>query len=80
MKFDETLINDSLGKLQPNLLTVDNLTVDWLRNRMTELEASAKEIQEKQNKLLIENSGNSLPSTPVLNGGPNGTTAKEFQK
>lgn len=65
-QFDQTLIEDkdTLGKLQPNTLTVDNLTVDWLRNRLTELETSVKECQEKQVKMQLEN-GN---TSPVSNG------------
>lgn len=65
-QFDQTLIEDkdTLGKLQPNTLTVDNLTVDWLRNRLAELETSVKECQEKQMKLHLENGS----STPVSNG------------
>ncbi|XP_014208702.1 tyrosine-protein kinase Fer isoform X2 [Copidosoma floridanum] len=43
--FDENLVNDTSGKLLPNKLTVDNLTIDWLRNRLTELEASLKTTQ-----------------------------------
>lgn len=56
-QFDQTLIEDkdTLGKLQPNTLTVDNLTVQWLRNRLTELEVSVKECQEKQAKMQMEN-------------------------
>lgn len=46
--FDESLVEDSAGKLSPNQLTVDNLTVEWLRTRLTDLEASIKEIQEKR--------------------------------
>lgn len=59
-QFDQTLIEDkdTLGKLQPNTLTVDNLTVDWLRNRLTELETSVKECQEKQTKMQTENGTN----------------------
>lgn len=56
-QFDQALIEDkdTLGKLQPNTLTVDNLTVDWLRNRLAELETSVKECQEKQTKMQTEN-------------------------
>lgn len=71
-QFDQTLIEDkdTLGKLQPNTLTVDNLTVDWLRNRLTELETSVKECQEKQSKMQLEN-GTSAPistQSPLTNG------------
>ncbi|XP_008203475.1 tyrosine-protein kinase Fer isoform X2 [Nasonia vitripennis] len=43
--FDENLVDDTSGKLLPNKLTVDNLTIDWLRNRLTELETSLKTTQ-----------------------------------
>ncbi|KAG5898585.1 hypothetical protein JTB14_016597 [Gonioctena quinquepunctata] len=46
--FDESLVEDSAGKLLPNQLTVDNLTVEWLRNKLNDLEASIKENQEKR--------------------------------
>lgn len=39
------------GKLQPNQLAIDNLTIDSLRQRMADLEQSIKECQEKQQKL-----------------------------
>ncbi|XP_031620285.1 tyrosine-protein kinase Fer isoform X1 [Contarinia nasturtii] len=71
-QFDQTLIEDkdTLGKLQPNTLTVDNLTVDWLRNRLTELETSVKECQEKQSKLENGTSVTvSIPSTLTLTNG-----------
>lgn len=68
--FDEALIDENVGKLQPNMLTVDNLTIEWLRTRLTELEASVKECQDKQVKFCTEN-GISAPSTPTMNG--NGT-------
>ena len=75
-KFDQTLIEDkdTLGnKLQPNALTVDNLTVDWLRTKLNDLENSLKECQEKQNKVAIDNSPSSKsPPSPILNG-TNGT-------
>jgi tyrosine-protein kinase Fer len=38
-------VDDTSGKLLPNKLTVDNLTIDWLRNRLTELETSLKVTQ-----------------------------------
>lgn len=74
-QFDEALIEEdgTLGKLQPNALTVDNLTVDWLRTRLQELESSVREVQEKQTKLPAE----SKPTTPILkalNNGVNGST------
>lgn len=45
-------MEDSAGKLLPNQLTVDNLTVEWLRTKLTDLEASIKENQEKRNALI----------------------------
>lgn len=67
-QFDQTLIEDkdTVGKLQPNTLTVDNLTVDWLRNRLTELETAVKDSQEKQLKMQLENGTNA--TNPVVNG------------
>uniref|UniRef100_A0A182JZF1 F-BAR domain-containing protein n=1 Tax=Anopheles christyi TaxID=43041 RepID=A0A182JZF1_9DIPT len=56
-QFDESLVEDSLGKLQANTLTVDNLTVDWLRGRQAELEGTIKDLQERQNKLCSETNG-----------------------
>lgn len=74
-QFDETLIEDgTLGKLQPNALTVDNLTVDWLRTRLQELENSIKEAQDKQTQLSTES--RTAPTTPILTAinGQNGVT------
>uniref|UniRef100_A0A182NML8 F-BAR domain-containing protein n=1 Tax=Anopheles dirus TaxID=7168 RepID=A0A182NML8_9DIPT len=56
-QFDESLVEDSLGKLQANTLTVDNLTVDWLRGRQTELESTIKDLQDRQSKLCTETNG-----------------------
>ncbi|XP_044314703.1 tyrosine-protein kinase Fer isoform X4 [Drosophila rhopaloa] len=63
-QFDETLIEDIPGKLQSSTLTVDNLTVDWLRNRLQELESAVKDCQEKQLKMIEHVNGGS----PVANG------------
>ncbi|XP_063827587.1 tyrosine-protein kinase Fer isoform X3 [Ostrinia nubilalis] len=49
--FDESLVEDTSGKLQPNQLTVDNLTVEWLKEKLTELEASLQDNREKQTAL-----------------------------
>lgn len=65
--FDESLVEESAGKLLPNQLTVDNLTVEWLRNKLTELETSIKENQEKR-ALLCPTNGDNL-----ANGKSNGT-------
>ncbi|KAJ2947392.1 hypothetical protein O0L34_g17162 [Tuta absoluta] len=49
--FDESLVEDTSGKLQPNQLTVDNLTVEWLKEKLTELEATLVDNREKQTAL-----------------------------
>ncbi|XP_004930552.2 tyrosine-protein kinase Fer isoform X1 [Bombyx mori] len=49
--FDESLVEDTSGKLQPNQLTVDNLTVEWLKEKLTELEATLQDNREKQTAL-----------------------------
>ena len=43
--FDDNLVDDTSGKLLPNKLTVDNLTIDWLRSRLNELDTSLKTTQ-----------------------------------
>lgn len=63
-QFDETLIEDIPGKLSASQLTVDNLTVDWLRTRLLELESSVKDCQERQLKMIEHVNGGS----PVANG------------
>ncbi|XP_055381518.1 tyrosine-protein kinase Fer isoform X2 [Condylostylus longicornis] len=73
-QFDESLIEDIPGKLQSNTLTVDNLTVDWLRSRLNDLENAVKEAQEKQEKLVGDSN-----SSPILANGINGS-GKETQK
>ncbi|XP_023289612.1 tyrosine-protein kinase Fer isoform X2 [Orussus abietinus] len=55
--FDENLVDDTSGKLLPNKLTVDNLTIDWLRSRLSELEFSLKATQ--QNRQATQNSSES---------------------
>lgn len=49
--FDESLVEDTSGKLQPNQLTVDNLTVEWLKEKLTELETFLQDNREKQTAL-----------------------------
>ncbi|KAI8421033.1 hypothetical protein MSG28_008162 [Choristoneura fumiferana] len=44
----EDLVEDTSGKLQPNQLTVDNLTVEWLKEKLTELESTLQDNREKQ--------------------------------
>ncbi|XP_064538630.1 tyrosine-protein kinase Fer isoform X1 [Drosophila montana] len=72
-QFDETLIEDIPGKLTASTLTVDNLTVDWLRTRLLELESAVKECQERQLKMIEHVNGGS----PVANGSviSNGSSA-----
>ncbi|CRL07874.1 CLUMA_CG020915, isoform A [Clunio marinus] len=69
-RFDDQLIEDTVGKLQPNQLTVDNLTVDWLRQRITDLESAIKECQEKQNKLQNDSNGKISPSVSNSQASP----------
>ncbi|XP_060523708.1 tyrosine-protein kinase Fer isoform X2 [Cylas formicarius] len=64
--FDESLVEDSAGKLLPNQLTVDNLTVEWLRTKLTELESSVKESQEKRNVLISGPNGDSLANGKTI--------------
>ena len=45
--FDESLTEDSSGKLQPNVIAVDNLTLDWLKSKVVELENEQKDLQSK---------------------------------
>lgn len=49
--FDQSLVEDTSGKLQPNQLTVDNLTVEWLKDKLTELESTLQDNREKQTAL-----------------------------
>lgn len=44
-------MEDTSGKLQPNQLTVDNLTVEWLKEKLTELETFLQDNREKQTAL-----------------------------
>lgn len=46
--FDDSLVEDTSGRLLANQLTVDNLTVEWLRQRQSELEVSIKQCQDTQ--------------------------------
>lgn len=64
--FDESLVEESAGKLLPNQLTVDNLTVEWLRTKLAELETSIKESQEKRT-LLSPSNHDSLPNGKSAN-------------
>ncbi|XP_018327552.1 tyrosine-protein kinase Fer isoform X2 [Agrilus planipennis] len=68
--FDESLVEESAGKLLPNQLTVDNLTVEWLRTKLTDLEAAIKECQEKR-VLLNPNNVSSDSLVAMANGKAN---------
>ncbi|XP_037947180.1 tyrosine-protein kinase Fer isoform X6 [Teleopsis dalmanni] len=76
-QFDESLIEDIPGKLQASTLTVDNLTVDWLRTRLMDLELSVKDCQERQLKMIEHVNGGS----PIANGTviSNGSTTNGIQ-
>ncbi|XP_044263147.1 tyrosine-protein kinase Fer isoform X1 [Tribolium madens] len=76
--FDESLVEDSAGKLLPNQLTVDNLTVEWLRNKLSELESSIKENQEKRSN-LTEN-GKPPENTPTTRLAIAETSKKELNE
>ncbi|XP_031845294.1 tyrosine-protein kinase Fer isoform X5 [Nomia melanderi] len=64
--FDENLVDDTSGKLLPNKLTVDNLTIDWLRNRLTELEASLKATQQNRQNPQHPSENNSDSKASIL--------------
>ncbi|CAH2006302.1 unnamed protein product, partial [Acanthoscelides obtectus] len=65
--FDESLVEESAGKLLPNQLTVDNLTVEWLRAKLTDLESSIKENQEKRTALSTNHEGLANGNTTLNN-------------
>lgn len=67
-QFDESLLEDIPGKLQVNTLTVDNLTVDWLKNRLNDLEVAIKDNQDKQLKIIGDLNGGSPRPNGLLNG------------
>ncbi|XP_046682516.1 tyrosine-protein kinase Fer isoform X4 [Homalodisca vitripennis] len=46
--FDSSLVEDTSGKLQPNLLTVDNLTIESVQAKMADLETRLKEVKERK--------------------------------
>lgn len=64
--FDENLVDDTSGKLLPNKLTVDNLTIDWLRNRLTELENSLKATQQSRQNPQYPSENNSDSKISIL--------------
>ncbi|XP_026845810.1 tyrosine-protein kinase Fer isoform X2 [Drosophila persimilis] len=80
-QFDETLIEDIPGKLQSSTLTVDNLTVDWLRTRLSELEGSVKECQEKQLKMIEHvNGGSPVANGSIISNGSNSSNGIQSNK
>ncbi|EZA48284.1 tyrosine-protein kinase Fer isoform X2 [Ooceraea biroi] len=64
--FDENLVDDTSGKLSPNKLTVDNLTIDWLRGRLTELETSLKTTQQNRQSPQFPQENNSDSRISIL--------------
>ncbi|XP_049797590.1 tyrosine-protein kinase Fer [Schistocerca nitens] len=60
LSFDDSLVEDTSGKLLPNQLAVDNLTIESLRARLQELEAGVRDNQELQHHLTAQ-----LPSEPA---------------
>ncbi|XP_076239316.1 tyrosine-protein kinase Fer isoform X3 [Calliopsis andreniformis] len=64
--FDENLVDDTSGKLLPNKLTVDNLTIDWLRSRLTELETSLKATQQSRQNPQHPSENNSDSRISIL--------------
>uniref|UniRef100_A0A8D8RSL3 non-specific protein-tyrosine kinase n=1 Tax=Cacopsylla melanoneura TaxID=428564 RepID=A0A8D8RSL3_9HEMI len=61
IEFDDSLVADSSGRLQAGQLVVDNLTVDWVRSKMTELDTRLKETQGSLNSnSFLENDSQSL--------------------
>ncbi|EDW80803.1 uncharacterized protein Dwil_GK11727, isoform A [Drosophila willistoni] len=80
-QFDETLIEDIPGKLQSSTLTVDNLTVDWLRTRLLDLEASVKDCQEKQLKMIEHvNGGSPKANGSIISNGSNTSNGIQSNK
>lgn len=62
-RFDDNPNEENFGKLQPNQLAIDNLTIDSLRQRIADLEQSIKECQEKQQKIAGEMNGKKISSS-----------------
>lgn len=58
--FDDSLVEDTSGKLLANKLTVDNLTVEWLRQRQNELEIAIKQCQDTQQQDINKKDLNEL--------------------
>lgn len=93
-RFDDSSdVDDNVGNLQPNQLTVDNLTIDSLRQRIGDLENSVKECLEKQQKIQEENkerlssssnspgsSANNSTNTANANGSNNNLKSSKFNR
>uniref|UniRef100_A0A023F4U3 Tyrosine-protein kinase n=1 Tax=Triatoma infestans TaxID=30076 RepID=A0A023F4U3_TRIIF len=47
LSFDNSLVEDTSGKLLANTLAVDNLTVEWVRAKLAEMEPRLRDCQEK---------------------------------
>lgn len=61
--------------MQPNQLTVDNLTVEWLKEKLTELEGTLVDNKEKQTALHgpeIIGNGVCKNNNTTLSNGVNG--------
>ncbi|XP_049820478.1 tyrosine-protein kinase Fer isoform X2 [Aethina tumida] len=81
--FDESLVEDSAGKLLPNHLAVDNLTIEWLRTKLSDLETSIRENQEKRNQLTSNESianGKTTPTNEINNRLAVDTSKKEINE
>lgn len=71
--FDPSLVEDTSGKLQVNQLTVDNLTVEWLKNKLQDLETCIQENKEKQSSIsylepTTPNGKTTNSGSPTTNG------------
>lgn len=61
IEFDDSLVADSSGRLQAGQLVVDNLTVDWVRSKMSELDTRLKDTQGSlSSNMFLENDSKSL--------------------
>lgn len=76
--FDGQLIEETVGKLQQNKLTVDNLTVEWLKNKLNELEASLKECQSKIK--IVNESCDGEPNSDKINENEQKHEQNEFNR
>ncbi|XP_046392068.1 tyrosine-protein kinase Fer isoform X2 [Ischnura elegans] len=69
--FDQELLEGISGKLQPDVVAVDNLTIDWLRNKVVELETSLQEQQQllKEKESILTHVKMSTPQGNTCSGG-----------